>query len=210
MNDPKYWDNRYSTAVGAGAGSRGRLYEFKLRTVQRIVDEYKVGSVVDLGCGDGRQLKDLKVKKYRGLDISPKAIDLASEHAGKGRTYAILNEDSAADGNIADMAISLDVLFHLPKGQYEAHLDELFRFAEKYVLIYAPNETGKDKPLRGHMFFSEFVKDVKARFGVEPIEVIKNEFPVVGKNPTANTSYCNFYLFEVKKAKVKPYEREDE
>ena len=33
MNTPKYWDDRYKTGLGAGNGSRGRLYEFKLRTV---------------------------------------------------------------------------------------------------------------------------------------------------------------------------------
>lgn len=196
-NTPEYWDDRYRTGVGAGNGSRGRLYEFKLNTVQNIVDDFGIESVVDVGCGDGTQMMSLRVKKYTGLDISPTAIDIASRLSGKGRNYFIMNEDSTAKGKIADMAVSLDVVFHLPDDQYQAHIDLLFRLAKRYVLIYAPNHSGEGIRLASHMHFHEFVPDIKEKFGLDPILRIEQPYPVEGA-PANNTSYCEFYLFDMK------------
>lgn len=201
MNTPKYWDDRYKTGLGAGNGSRGRLYEFKLEQVQKIVDDYKVKSVVDVGCADGNQMMSLKVGKYTGLDISPVAISIAEGLSSESRTYSVIDAKSTAKSKIADMAISLDVIMHLPDDQYQAHLDLLFRLAKKYVLIYAPNMDGEGMRLASHMCFHEFVQDIKEVQGLEPILTIPNLYPVVGGAAANNTSYSEFYLFEKRNKK---------
>lgn len=204
---PSYWNARYKDGSAPGAGSRGRLKAFKLDTVQKIVTDYKIGSVVDVGCGDGAQLRELTVGQYRGIDPSEAAIDLAiasAIDAGKKVPqwmYHVMDEEALAAGRIADMAVSLDVLFHLPDAMYEPHLEILFGLAKKYVLIYAPNRCGDKLRLASHMFFREFVKDVKRMFGVEPILHIANPYPPVPGSSGNDTSYSDFYLFEVEKPK---------
>ena len=200
MNTPKYWNERYETGVGAGDGSRGILLHFKLAKVQEIVDKYKIKSVIDIGCGDGRQLSGLEVGKYIGLDISNSAIDKASAFTDKNREYFILNEDTTAKGDQADMAISLDVIQHLPDEQYEAHINLLFRLAKRYVLIYGPNRTGEGIKLASHMFFRKFVQDVVKKHKIEPILIINNDYPVEG-DPKPGRSYSDFYLFDKKNGK---------
>ena len=198
MNTPKYWDDRYKTGLGAGNGSRGRLYEFKLRTVQGIVDDYGIKSVVDLGCGDGTQMMSLKVDKYIGLDVSEVAIDAASALTSDKRAYMFINEDTTAKGQIVDMAMSLDVIFHLPDDQYKGHMDTLFRLAKKYVLIYAPDSDGKGIRLASHMQFHKFSEDVPK--GWKQVLHVPSEFPIVNGAATSDTSYCEFYLYEKKQS----------
>lgn len=201
---PEYWNARYEQGSAPGAGSRGRLKKYKLDTVQKIVEEYKIGSIVDVGCGDGAQLRDLVVGQYRGIDPSEAAIDqaiAASPRKAPDWIYHVMDEEALAKGRIADMSVSLDVLFHLPDSMYEPHLEILFGLAKKYVLIYSPNRSGKGLRLASHMFFREFVPDVKRMFGAEPILHIPPPFVPVPGSSGNNTSYSDFYLFEVEKPK---------
>lgn len=189
MNTLQYWDARYKDGAGAGSGSKGDLYAFKLETVQKLVNKYKVASVVDYGCGDGRQLAELKVKEYFGLDISPTAIEKAQEHAGKGRKYSTKMPDAQ------EMAVSLDVIPHLPDGEFEAYMTNLFALAEKYVLIYAPNRTADGLRLEAHMHFRRFTDWIEANTEAEQIEHIKNRYPA--EKPGPGVSYSEFFLFEL-------------
>lgn len=208
MNTPQYWNDRYETGVGAGDGSRGQLLKFKVETVQSIVDKYKIKSVIDVGCGDGRQLSRLDVSKYIGLDISSSAIDKASSFTDKNREYFILNEDTTAKGEQADMAISLDVVMHLPYDQFLPHIATLFRIAKRYVLIYGPNRNGADIRLAPHMFFREFAADIEEKYKLKPIEVIRNAYPVEGE-PKPGRSYSDFYLYDKKNGKREETEQDD-
>ena len=204
MESAKYWNDRYRSGVGAGAGSRGRLYEFKLRTVQDIVNRYKVKSVVDVGCGDGGQLMSLEVAKYHGLDISTIAIEAASSYATKNRIYQIIEPDTIAKGKVADMAISLDVIQHLPDDQFEAHIDLLFRLAKKYVLIYAPNHSGEGLKLASHMYFRESDGwiDIAVNHGFFESERLFNEYPADARL-LPDTSFSEFFLYEMVKPTAK-------
>ena len=193
-----YWDNRYKTGVGAGSGSRGPLYEFKLRTVQDIVDKYSVKSVVDVGCGDGGQMMGLKVESYMGLDISPVAIESAQSFASESRLYQVISAESTAEGKTSDMAISLDVIQHLEDDQFAVHMDLLFRLAKKYVLIYAPNHDGAGIKLADHMRFRFFHKYIAENFkSAKHDMVVLNEYPANPQNPSSITSFSDFYLYEI-------------
>lgn len=196
--DASYWDNRYKTGVGAGSGSRGRLYEFKLRTVQDIVDKYGVKSIVDVGCGDGGQMMGLKVEKYIGLDISIVAINSAQAYRSDKREYFPIDADSIATGKTCDMTISLDVIQHLEDDQFAAHMDLLFRLAKKYVLIYAPNHDGVGIRLADHMRFRFFHKYITENFKSARQEMlVLNEYPADARNPSSTTSFSDFYLYEI-------------
>lgn len=203
----QYWNTRYAGGYGTGNGSKGRLKEFKLQSVQKIVDDYAVKSVVDVGCGDGSQLAGLKVAEYRGLDISDVAIGQASKLTNEHRIYSTMDEDAIAKSKVAELAVSLDVVSHLTDDEvFEAHIRLLFHLASKYVLIYGPNRTGEGLQLARHMKFREFVlwieKNIK---GAELIHEIPNRYPPAlrGNRFAGDTSFCDFYLFHMEQSRSK-------
>ncbi|HFK5799472.1 TPA: hypothetical protein ACG0L7_003353 [Enterobacter hormaechei subsp. oharae] len=49
----QYWDDRYRLAGNSGAGSYGRLADFKANVLNDFVAREKIGSVAEFGCGDG-------------------------------------------------------------------------------------------------------------------------------------------------------------
>lgn len=51
-----YWEQRYRQAGNSGAGSYGRLAEFKAEVLNEFVARHSIGSVVEFGSGDGNQL----------------------------------------------------------------------------------------------------------------------------------------------------------
>lgn len=204
--DASYWDKRYEQGIGAGAGSKGRLAAFKLKAVQDIVDAYDIKSVADVGCGDGAQMRNLRVKQYRGFDVSEVAIDLATAGAKiqpPDWMYQVMSEDAVSESGIVDMAMSIDVLFHLDETMYKRHLDMLFHLSRRYVLIYAPNHDGKGLELASHMFFREFVPTVKELFKLDPVLHVENEFPPepVKGRVKSDTSFADFYLFDLESKK---------
>ena len=56
MNTLSYWENRYKNNGNSGAGSYGRLAEFKADVINNFIAENKITSVIEFGCGDGNQL----------------------------------------------------------------------------------------------------------------------------------------------------------
>ena len=55
-NSVEWWERRYSSGGTSGEGSYGRLAEFKAEIVNKFVKENGIDSVVEFGCGDGKQL----------------------------------------------------------------------------------------------------------------------------------------------------------
>lgn len=206
--DTAYWNGRYESGAGAGSGSRGRLAEFKLEVVQGLVDKYKVESVVDVGCGDGGQLSELSVKSYLGLDPSPVAVDKACLYRvdtdASSWEYEVFSEEIVMSGNAHDMAISLDVLMHLDEEAYRKHVEMLFHLSKRYVLIYAPNRLANGMKLAPHMFFREWVGEIKDHFGIDPIEHVPNKYPAKDNSSSRNdVSFSEFYLFDIPSKKKK-------
>ncbi|MDR2439202.1 MAG: class I SAM-dependent methyltransferase [Planctomycetaceae bacterium] len=75
----RYWDNRYCQGGNSGAGSYGRLAEFKAEILNKFVTENNINSVIEFGCGDGNQLMLANYPYYIGVDVSPKAIEICRE-----------------------------------------------------------------------------------------------------------------------------------
>ncbi len=187
-----YWNKRYEAGT-TFAGSTGRLLDFKFGTVQGIVNEYGIKSVVDLGCGFPAVLAALDVDKYMGVEISDYALSELEEHASDTKAFKDLDDLKKADA--ADMAVSLDVIQFVPDDEFHAHLDLLFTMGKKYVLIYAPNQPGTGLTLAEHMYFREFLPYVKEKYGKEPAKIISNDYPADYRNQRG-TSFSSFYLFE--------------
>src|SRR5690606_4241845 len=71
-----YWEQRYARGGNSGAGSYGKLAEFKAEVLNAFVRERQIRSVIDFGCGDGAQLALAEYPSYVGLDVSPTALHI--------------------------------------------------------------------------------------------------------------------------------------
>ena len=72
----KYWEDRYHQGGNSGAGSYGRLGQFKANVLNAFVSEWDIRSVIEWGCGDGHQLSLADYPEYLGIDISEKAVEI--------------------------------------------------------------------------------------------------------------------------------------
>jgi hypothetical protein len=150
-----FWDLHYRAHGTSGPGSRGEAAEIKAREINRIVEAYGVESVIEFGCGDGYQLGKLSIPEYIGLDVSPTALGMCIGAYGSDPTKTFLRYDQGAwKDNLrivhADMAMSVDVIFHLVEDEiFERYMEDLFSCADRFVLIYA---TDGPRPVREPKF----------------------------------------------------------
>jgi SAM-dependent methyltransferase len=155
-----YWEARYREGRDSGEGSRGETGRAKAQFVNDVIDRHGVASVVDWGCGDGQVLDHITEDVgYLGVDVSATILaKVRKEHPDRQFCHA----GDAAHAT-ADMALSMDVLFHFPDDtDYHAYLDRLFASAWRLVLIYATDYDG-GRTAR-HVMRRHFTPDIAARF----------------------------------------------
>ena len=188
-----YWDHRYAIGGNSGAGSYGKLADYKARVINDFVAENKVDHLIDMGCGDGNQLALFRVDRYTGIDTSKVAIEMLQEkYAGdKKKLFA-----TKAGYQKAPLALSMDVIFHLTDDeQFERYMKALFNASRKYVIIYSSNGD-KLKHTGGHMIdrrFTDWVKENRPDFTLT--KVLENEYPF-DPGKSESTSISDFYFFE--------------
>lgn len=182
-----YWEERYRTGGTSGAGSYGALADFKAEVLNDFVEREKIDSVVEFGCGDGNQLSLARYPRYLGLDVSSTAIDLCrSRFAADGsksfQRYDRRHRSRLRRGS-ADLAISLDVIYHLIDDDvFERYLDDLFRVARRFVIIYSSDAELPDPA--GHVRHRQFTPWVSRRQPQwELAATIPN--PYAGADPSA-------------------------
>lgn len=159
-----YWQNRYETSLDSGAGSYGEPSKWKARELNLFVSTYEVKTMIELGCGDGNQLKLINVDSYIGLDPSVGAIKRCEAIHGKDKSKSFFAVDPDGlinnDALTADIAVSMEVILHLIEDhRFEKYMYDLFQFSRKYVAIFNtatdhnPNKMGKHNKFRDHRKF---------------------------------------------------------
>lgn len=130
-----YYDEFYDRVYSAGRRCNDEEKNRIMTIIQMIPND--VDSLLEIGCGDGRIINNLK-NKYEniyGMDISNEALKNVKTPKIKGRIENIPFPD-----NSFDIVLCSEVLEHLPNTIYEKALKELQRVAKKYILISVPNE----------------------------------------------------------------------
>ena len=190
----EYWEKRYRSGGNSGAGSYNNLAEFKGEIINLFIDNKKIDSVIEFGCGDGNQLKYLRPQRYLGYDISEKAIQLCSEIYKKDDTKSFKNTNSY-NSEKADLTMSLDVIYHLIEKQtYLNYMNTLFDASNKYVIIYSSN-TDYNMLNAAHVKnrkFTDWVEKNRQDFSL--FEHIPNKYPFDGDG--TQTSFSDFFLYE--------------
>ncbi|MDR0723653.1 MAG: class I SAM-dependent methyltransferase [Endomicrobium sp.] len=191
----EYWEKRYIDGGNSGAGSYGRVAEFKAEILNNFVNENNIQSVIEFGCGEGNQLLFLNYPKYTGYDVSKTAVALCRNKFidDKSKQFYLLNE---YHNEKAELTLSLDVIFHLIENNvFDNYMSLLFSSSERHVIIYSSNkvEYTPAKHVK-HRKFTDWIEKNKREWQL--IKKIPNRYPGNDKDGNGNSSFCDFYIFE--------------
>jgi len=158
-----YWDARYRDGGDSGVGSQGAFAAFKAEVLNAFVAERGVRSVVEFGCGDGRQLGLADYPRYLGLDVSEKVVDICRERFAEDATKTFRVYDPARfdpSSARADLALSLDVVYHLVEDEvFETYMRHVFVTASRFAVIYSTDRDERGSaPFIRHRRFSAWVE----------------------------------------------------
>lgn len=196
FNSKNYWQNRYSTNGNSGPGSYGKLAKWKAIIINDFVEEKKINTVIELGCGDGNQLKLANYSKYTGYDVSDFAVQKCKTifKNDYSKFFANISELKPKVTN-ADLSLSLDVIFHIIEDDiYYEYMKTLFQISTRYVIIYSSNYEGFiDQHVRCRRFTDWILKNMSNQF--QQIAFIPNIYPFEIDKPN-ETSMCDFYIYE--------------
>ncbi|MHC4338168.1 MAG: hypothetical protein ACYSTG_09550 [Planctomycetota bacterium] len=197
-----YWESRYARGGTSGAGSFGKLAEFKAEVLNLFVKDNGISSVIEFGCGDGNQVALADYPAYTGLDVSKTAIDMCKERFAHDKTkkFFLYEPDCFVDTNSAfraELALSLDVIYHLVEDRiFELYMRHMFSAAEKFVIIYS-SDSDANHPFQAphvkHRRFSEWVKTNLPKWKLS--RRIENKYPFAEID--SRTGICaDFFIYE--------------
>ena len=130
-----YQHQRWGRGAWSGEGSDPTRLERYIRLLQQFIRERGITSVVDLGCGDwqfSRQI-DWSGVNYIGIDVVPTLIQQLNTNYARNGVCFVHGNVVTCDLPAADLAISKDVLQHLPNELVLQFLGRLRRF--KYAIL---------------------------------------------------------------------------
>ena len=135
-----YWEERYRRGGNSGAGSYNRLAIFKADVLNSFVEKNHIQQVIEFGSGDGAQLELAKYPNYIGVDISESIISETRRKFASTPNIRFLHTNEVTDNDRAELALSLDVVYHLVEDDvFESYMHQLYDAAERFVIVYASN-----------------------------------------------------------------------
>ena len=193
-----YWEQRYRVGGTSGGGSMHHLAQFKADTLNAFVAARGLQSVIEFGCGDGRQLELARYPRYVGLDVSPTAVKQCVERFPADPAKSFFAYDPTAFFDRAgvfraDLALSLDVIYHLVEDAvFETYMRHLLGAATRYVAIYSSDRDRRSaQPHVRHRNWSAWVAANARDFRV--VERVPN--PYKGNDPNSE-SFADFTFYE--------------
>lgn len=190
-----YWERRYREGGNSGTGSYNRLADFKASFLNRFVQEHQIASVIEHGCGDGAQLKLATYSSYIGVDVSKTAVEKCRMLFAGDSSKRFLHTDSLEPNSIAELSLSLDVIFHLLEDSvFDSYMRRLFESASRFVIVYSSNvDWDRSGSHEHHRQFTRWVERTKPQWRLS--STVKNAYPYDEMNPD-QTSVSDFYVFE--------------
>lgn len=131
-----------------------RLNDQRLQAISEVVEQCKPSSVLDLGCGEGKLLKELlknrQISEIIGVDVSSRALEIAERRLRlkdmpdnqRARIKLLNGSLTYRDMRLAnrDLAIAAEVIEHIDLDRLDAFERSVFEFAKPaVVVITTPN-----------------------------------------------------------------------
>lgn len=138
------WDGVWVTSNKLNWFGR-RLRNSQVKVLEKLLKEIdleKSAKIVDVGCGSGRSLFDLKKLGYKnslGIDTSLESISLC-ERNGFIKDKDVFRRDgtnTSFKNNEFDMVFSVGLLEHFE--DFEPFVKEMTRISNRYILLLQPN-----------------------------------------------------------------------
>jgi len=183
-----YWETRYQKNGNSGRGSYGESANFKASVINNFVEKHNIQFVDDFGCGDGNQLSLSNYPNYVGYDISETILENVRNKFKNDNSKIFFNIlDYSKSNSKLQLALSLDVIYHLVEDQiFASHMNQLFD-GYMYVIIFSTNfnETFYNGSHVKHRKFSDWIEKNTSNY--ELVQVIYN-IDIFSK--------VNFYIYK--------------
>jgi O-antigen/teichoic acid export membrane protein/SAM-dependent methyltransferase len=191
----QYWDERYARGGDSGDGSLGKFGEFKAEILNAFVKREGIRSVIEFGCGDGRQLSLAAYPAYTGFDVSPHAVQLCRNRFKEDRSKTFFEVAEYA-GQRADLTMSIDVIYHLVEDEvFDRYMRLLFEASSRWVIVYASNHDDTDRAEAAHVRHRQFTRWVEQNRPDWALrETVPNRYPFTGDFRLGSPS--EFFIFE--------------
>jgi hypothetical protein len=190
-----FWEDRYRSGGTSGSGSYGHLAEFKAAILNDFVLANHIHTVIEFGCGDGAQLELANYPHYVGVDVATAAVERCSLHFVNDSSKCFYLADALPkDLGTFDLALSLDVIFHLVEDfVFHSYMHTLFRYSRHYVAIYASNyEALTESRHVRHRNFAQWIARNMPDW--RPAGFVPNRYPFDPSRPD-ETSFSDFHFF---------------
>jgi SAM-dependent methyltransferase len=187
-----YWTRRYLKGSNSGAGSYGRLAEFKAAFLNNFLTVHRIETLFDLGCGDGNQLSKIDPRNYVGFDISDNALARCRKRFADMSQFRFMQiADIDTIEQKSDLSISMDVVFHLIEDEiFSKYMERLMDSSSKYIILYASDwEGAAPAPHVKHRWFSRWIALHRPEWIVT--SRMANPFPFDSLDPD-NSSFADF------------------
>jgi hypothetical protein len=189
----RYWEQHYRSGGTSGGGSYGALGRAKADFLNTFVREHGVRSVTEFGCGDGQLLSLASYPDYVGLDVSREAIRRCQRRFADDPAKSFFWYDGScftdrAGVFKADLALSLDVVYHLVEDAvFETYMRHLFAAGGRYVMVYSTNTVIPDTgPHVRHRQFTAWAEENCASW----------QLAQVTQGPDSGAGRADFFVYE--------------
>lgn len=192
-----YWTNRYKQGRNSGAGSYGRLAEYKATYINDLVKTKNIGSVIEFGSGDGNQASMFAFPNYTGIDVSAQTV-LACRARFADRPGWSFQDADAFVGQMHDLAMSLDVIYHLIEDDvFDRYMHRLFDSADRFALIYASDHDAETTaPHVRHRNYSDWIARNRPEWTLK--DAPNQPYPFTLGSDPSQTSFASFKLFSAR------------
>jgi len=182
-----YWEKRYARNGNSGVGSYDDHAVYKADFINRFVAAHGIRRVVELGCGDGNQLKYLRFDNYLGADVSVTALQKCKHLFEHDSSKTFCSYDSKfyqrAIDYKAELSLSLDVIYHLVEDTvFEKYMYDLFALSSRYVIVYAWDANENQTYHVRHRNFSKWINDHIVGYQL--------------KERITQSPFCDFFIYE--------------
>ncbi len=144
--------------------------------------------VVEIGCGDGRDAKDIvgKVDWYLGVDISEELIKLAREHVPKGN-FEVADAVTFEYPKDLDVVFAFASLLHLDKDEVRTVLGKVNEALRPGGIFYISTKWDAEYSQRvkddrfGRRAFYLYNAEIITQLAGDDYEVASNQREVIGR-----------------------------
>ncbi len=192
-----YWTERYKKGRNSGAGSYGRLADYKAGFINEFVVNNKIHSIVEFGSGDGNQASLFEFQNYLGVDVVPQVVQSCAQRFADRKSWAFSTlEEYDRSHDQRELGMSLDVVYHLiEESVFDEYMKRLFKSATRFVLVYSSDhEEVADAVHVRHRNFSEWVNQNAKDWRL--VQKFENPHRIEIDNDPKNSSFAFFTLFE--------------